>query len=54
MYATSPDQKPRRTDRKTCPHCEGSADGCRSLEWLRARRCCETCVGDHDRPGHPR
>lgn len=51
MYATDPDRKPRRTDRKACQHCDGSASGCRSLEWLSGRRCCEACDGDHDQDG---
>lgn len=38
----------RRTDRKTCTHCEASAAGCRSNYWLRGRNCCEACPGDHD------
>ncbi len=42
----------RRTDRKPCPSCEGSASGCRSVEWLRGRRCCDACPGDHDRTDH--
>lgn len=46
---TTPDQAAeRRTDRKTCPACEASAAGCRSNEWLRGRRCCERCTGNHD------
>ncbi len=49
MLAVPEDQKPRRTDRRPCPHCGGSADGCRALEWLRAgSRCCEACAGNHD------
>ena len=48
MFATDPNAKPRRTDRKTCPFCEGSAAGCASNEWLRGRRCCEACAGNHD------
>ena len=48
MYATNPDQKPKRTDRKACSTCGGSAAGCRSVEWLGGRRCCEPCPGDHD------
>ena len=43
-------QTPRRTDRKLCAHCEASASGCRSNEWLRGRRCCTACAGDHDQP----
>lgn len=38
----------RRTDRRLCPHCEASASGCRSNEWLRGRLCCESCTGNHD------
>ena len=46
---TTPDQATeRRTDRKTCAACEASAAGCRSNEWLRGRRCCERCTGNHD------
>lgn len=48
VYASDPDPNPRRTDRRTCPYCEASAAGCRSLEWLRGRRCCDACSGDHD------
>lgn len=44
----TPDTPPRRTDRKLCPACEASAAGCRSNEWLRGRRCCDACTGDHD------
>ncbi|WP_182481181.1 hypothetical protein [Nocardioides immobilis] len=51
MFATTPDQKPRRVDRKDCAHCGGSAAGCRSVEWLAGRRCCEACPGDHDQEG---
>jgi hypothetical protein len=39
---------PRRRDRKVCAYCEASPQACRSNEWLRARRCCEACEGDHD------
>lgn len=39
----------RRIDRKTCAYCEATASGCRSVEWLRGRRCCEACAGNHDR-----
>jgi len=38
----------RRTDRKTCRHCEASAAGCRSNAWLRGRNCCDACTGNHD------
>jgi hypothetical protein len=48
MLASDPDEKPRRLDRKVCAHCEASAAGCRSNEWLRGRRCCARCGGDHD------
>lgn len=48
MFATDPNQTPRRADRKSCPICEASASGCRSIEWLRGRRCCEACGGNHD------
>lgn len=50
-FTADPDVAPRRTDRKPCPHCEGSAAGCRSLEWLRAARCCDRCTGNHDQEG---
>lgn len=43
-----PEPAQRRTDRRTCPNCEASASGCRSVEWLRGRRCCDSCTGDHD------
>jgi hypothetical protein len=45
MYATDPDAKPQRQDRKSCAYCEGSAAGCRSREWLSGRCCCEACAG---------
>lgn len=45
-----PDAPPRRTDCKTCQHCDASAAGCRSNYWLRGRLCCELCEGDHDTP----
>jgi hypothetical protein len=42
------DVPPRRTDHEPCAYCEASAAGCRSNEWLRGRRCCDVCGGDHD------
>jgi len=42
------DEPPVRKDRRTCAYCEASAAGCKSNEWLRGRRCCEACTGDHD------
>lgn len=48
MTIKIPAAPPLRTDRKTCPTCEASAAGCRSNEWLRGRRCCTACKGDHD------
>lgn len=48
MFAADPDQKPRRTDRRACQYCDSSAAGCRSVEWLYGRCCCEACSGDHD------
>jgi hypothetical protein len=44
-----PAAPPVRKDRKSCPNCEASPQACRSNEWLRGRRCCEACTGDHDR-----
>jgi len=38
----------RRTDRQPCPSCDASAAGCRSVEWLAGRLCCQTCPGNHD------
>lgn len=48
MTIKIPDTPPRRKDRKTCPTCEASAAGCRSNEWLAGKRCCTSCIGDHD------
>lgn len=49
MLAANPDPPARRQDRKVCPSCEASPTACRSNEWLRGRRCCEACKGNHDR-----
>jgi hypothetical protein len=46
-----PDTPPRRRDRRVCTYCEASPQACRSNEWLRGRRCCEVCTGDHDQTG---
>lgn len=48
-----PNTPARRTDRCVCPACEASPGTCRSSEWLRGRRCCEACTGDHDREVSP-
>jgi hypothetical protein len=43
-----PDAPPRRRDREICPACESTPQLCRSGEWLRGRRCCDACDGNHD------
>lgn len=45
---TPTDVAPRRTGRRNCPACGGTATGFRSRAWLSGRRCCEQCTGDHD------
>ncbi len=47
-FLTDIDEPEHRRDRQVCPHCEASAAGCRSVEWLADRLCCQTCPGNHD------
>ena len=51
MLAQPDETNVRRTDRNNCSVCEGSASGCRSVEWLAGRYCCSACTGDHDAEG---
>jgi hypothetical protein len=48
-----PDVPDRRRDRKVCRWCEASPQACRSNEWLRGRRCCDACTGNHDEETNP-
>lgn len=49
MIRVPEDDQPRRVkQRKLCPHCEASPQGCDSNRWLRARWCCDACDGNHD------
>ena len=48
-FLTEIDVPERRTDRKNCPGCGGTAAGCRAVEWLSGRFCCEACTGNHDK-----
>lgn len=36
------------TTRALCAHCGATPGGCQSLHLLGGRRCCTSCVGDHE------
>jgi len=43
-----PETDPKPRSRKVCASCEATPQGCDSNYWLRSRRCCDACTGDHD------
>ena len=48
MYAVDPNRPcPRRLPLKPCPHCDATARGCDTNQWLRGRGCCDACPGRH-------
>jgi hypothetical protein len=46
MLAVDPNHRNRGDrDQANCLSCGATTSNCRSVEWLRGRRCCEAC--DH-------
>lgn len=43
------DTQPR--SRALCPYCEATPGGCKGLQFIGGRFCCEACDGDHDAEG---